>query len=67
MSSITKVIEKSIKELGYSSKRMLSGAGHDAKYVNNLGSNALMKANKLVEYREHINNRPKLLTSSSSA
>ena len=41
-SSITEVIENSATELGYSSKRMLSGAGHDAKYVNNLGPTAMI-------------------------
>ncbi|ASF38873.1 Zn-dependent hydrolase [Halobacillus halophilus] len=40
--SITEVIENSATELGYSSKRMLSGAGHDAKYVNNLGPTAMI-------------------------
>ena len=41
-SNITEVIENSATELGYSSKRMLSGAGHDAKYVNNLGPTAMI-------------------------
>ncbi|MYL19951.1 hydantoinase/carbamoylase family amidase [Halobacillus litoralis] len=41
-SSITEVIENRATELGYSSKRMLSGAGHDAKYVNNLGPTAMI-------------------------
>ncbi|SFF72662.1 N-carbamoyl-L-amino-acid hydrolase [Halobacillus alkaliphilus] len=40
--SITEVIENSAIELGYSSKRMLSGAGHDAKYVHNLGPTAMI-------------------------
>lgn len=39
---ITNAIEKNAENLHYSSKRMLSGAGHDAKYVNNLGPTAMI-------------------------
>ncbi|WP_370457964.1 Zn-dependent hydrolase [Thalassobacillus sp. CUG 92003] len=39
---ITGAIEQSVKHLGYSSKRMVSGAGHDAKYINNLGPTAMI-------------------------
>ena len=55
-SNITEVIENSATELGYSSKRMLSGAGHDAKYVNNLGPTAMIFVPS-VNGKSHVPNR----------
>ncbi|SDZ78746.1 N-carbamoyl-L-amino-acid hydrolase [Thalassobacillus cyri] len=39
---IIDAIEKSVETLGYSSRRMVSGAGHDAKYINNIGPTAMI-------------------------
>lgn len=39
---LTDVIETSAARFGYSFKRMLSGAGHDAKYVNHVGPTAMI-------------------------
>ncbi|MFG6118008.1 Zn-dependent hydrolase [Thalassobacillus sp. B23F22_16] len=39
---ILDAIEESVEDLGYSSRKIVSGAGHDAKYINNIGPTAMI-------------------------